>query len=94
VVLSGEAGRSFVIARRSGERWYLAAMNGDDAAQLPARLKFLAKGRWTLRGFADKTDSSDYQAVVESTRDVDAESVLPLSLAPGGGFAEIISKAK
>lgn len=94
VVLSGEVGRSIVIARRSGERWYLAAMNGDDAAQLPARLKFLGKGRWTLRGFADKADSSDYEAVVESTRDVNAESFLPLSLAPGGGFAGIISKAK
>jgi hypothetical protein len=47
-----------------------------------------------LRSFADKADSSDYEAAVESTRDVDAESVLPVSLAPGGGFAGIISKAK
>jgi alpha-glucosidase len=94
VVLSGEVGRSIVIARRSGERWYLAAMNGDDAAQLRAPLKFLGKGKWTLRGFADKADSSDYQAVVESTRDVDADTVLPLSLIPAGGFAGIISKAK
>ena len=94
VVLSGEVGRSIVIARRSGERWYLAAMNGDEAVQLPARLKFLGKGRWTLRGFADKADGSDYQAVIESTRDVDAKSVVPLSLVPGGGFAGIINQAK
>jgi alpha-glucosidase len=94
VVLSGEVGKSIVIARRSGERWYLAAISGDDAAQLPLPLTFLGKGNWTLRGFADKADSSDYQAVVESTRDVNAESVLPLSLAPGGGVAGIISKAK
>jgi alpha-glucosidase len=94
VVLSGEVGRSIVIARRSGERWYLAAMTGDDAAQLTAGLSCLGKGRWTLRGFADKADSSDYEALIESTRDVNAESVLPLALAPGGGFAGIISKAK
>ncbi len=93
VVLSGEVARSILIARRSGERWYLAALNGEEAAQLPARLKFLGKGKWTLRGFADRADSSDYQAVVESTHEVDARTVLPLALAPGGGFAGIISKA-
>jgi alpha-glucosidase len=94
VVLSGEVGKSIVVARRSGERWYLAAINGDDAAQLQAPLKFLGKGKWTLRSFADKADSSDYQAVVESTRDVNAASVVPLELAPAGGFAAIISKVK
>jgi alpha-glucosidase len=94
VVLSGKVGKSIVIARRSGERWYLVAMNGDGAAQLTARLSFLGQGKWTLRAFADKTDSSDYEVAVESTRDVNAESVLPLSLAPGGGFAGIVSKAK
>jgi len=94
VVLSGEVAKSIVVARRSGERWYVAAMNGGDSAQLQAPLRFLGKGRWTLRSFADKADSSDYEAAVESTRDVDAKSVLPVSLAPGGGFAGIISKAK
>jgi alpha-glucosidase len=93
-VLSGEPGKSIVIARRSGERWYLAAMNGEAGAQLQAPLKFLGKGKWTVRAFADKPDSSDYEAVVESTRAVDAESVLPLALAPGGGFAAIIGQAK
>ncbi len=95
VVLLGEVGKSIVLARRSGERWYLAAMNGEDAAQLQAPLKFLGKGKWTARSFADKADGSDYMAVVESTREVNAESALPLSLAPGGGsFVAIISRAK
>lgn len=94
VVLSGEVGKSIVIARRSGERWYLAAMNGDDAAQLQAPLKFLGKGKWAARSFADKADGSDYQAVVESTSEVTAESVLTLSLASDGGYAAIIGKAK
>ena len=94
VVLQGEVGKSFVVARRSGERWYLAALNGENAAQLQAPLKFLGKGQWTMRSFADKTDSSDYREVADSTRQVNAETVLPLSFLPGGGFAAIISKAK
>lgn len=93
VVLSGEPGKSFVIARRSGDRWYLVAMNGEDASQLQAPLKSLGKGNWMMQSFADKPDSADYQAVVESAREVSAESVLPLRLAAGGGgFAAIISR--
>lgn len=46
-----------------------------------------------MQSFADKPDSADYQAVVESAREVSAESVLPLRLAAGGGgFAAIISR--
>jgi alpha-glucosidase len=43
VVLNAEVGKSIVIARRSGERWFLAAMNGDAAASLNVPLNFLAK---------------------------------------------------
>jgi alpha-glucosidase len=92
VVLNAEIGRSIVIARRSGERWYLAAMNGDAAASFNVPLKFLGRSRWALRRFADDPKSSDCQAVVEATSAVDAKTVLTLSLAPGGGFAGIISK--
>jgi hypothetical protein len=42
----------------------------------------------------DPADSSDYQAIFESTRDVDTQTLLPLSLLPGGGFPGIISKMK
>jgi alpha-glucosidase len=94
VVLNAEVGKSIVIARRSGDRWFLAAMNGDAAASLNVPLNFLGRKKWTLRGFADDPKFSDYQTVVESTSGVSAKTVLTLSLAPGGGFTGIISKAK
>jgi alpha-glucosidase len=94
VVVAGEVAKSIVVARRSGRLWYLAAMNGDEAAELSAPLSFLRTGAWTLRAFADRPDSSDAQAVSESTRAVDPNSVLRLSLARGGGFAGILSEAK
>ncbi|MEO8179835.1 MAG: glycoside hydrolase family 97 C-terminal domain-containing protein [Deltaproteobacteria bacterium] len=94
VVVSGEVAKSIVVARRAGRRWYLAAMSGEGAAELSVPLSFLRTGAWTLRAFADQPDGSDYQAVVESTRAVEPGSVLPLSLAPGGGFAGIISQAR
>jgi len=94
VVLEGEVGRSIIVARRSGDRWYLAAMNGDEAMQLHARLTFLGKGKWTQRSFADHTESSDYQAVVESAVAVDAKTIVPISMLPAGGFAGIITQEK
>ena len=93
VVLSAEAGKSIVIARRSGEKWYLVAMNGDAAASFKVPLKFLGRKKWTLRSFADDPKFSDYQTVVESTSGVNAGTVLTLTLAPAGGFAGIISPA-
>jgi len=94
VVLQGEVGKSIVMARRSGQKWYLAAMNGDDAAQLPVSLKFLGKGKWQLQNFADKPDGSDYEAVVQAKEIVTSQSSTVLSLAPAGGYAGIISKAE
>jgi alpha-glucosidase len=94
VVLEGEVAQSVVIARRAGNRWYLAAMNGDAAAQLRVPLKFLGRGKWTLRSFADNPVSADYQSIVETTGGVDANVVVPLSLLPAGGFAGIIGKAE
>ncbi len=93
VVLEGEVARSIVIARRAGNRWYLAAMNGDDATQLQVPLKFLGQGKWTLRSFADNPGLPDYQAIVETSRSVDAKTVVPLSFMSAGGFVGIITKA-
>lgn len=90
VVLAGEVAEFIVMARRSGDRWYLAAMNDTQAMQLQTSLKFLGKGKWTLHGFADNTNSSDCQAIVETTTNVDANTILDLSMMPAGGFAGII----
>jgi alpha-glucosidase len=92
VVISGEIGKSIVMARRSGNTWYLVALNGDDATQVKTPLSFLGKGKWELQNFADKADGSDYQAVVESKENVTAKSLISLSLAPAGGYAGIIRK--
>src|SRR5204862_5804216 len=58
VVLSAEVGKHLVIARRSGDRWYIAAMNGDAALTLDVPLAALgAKSHgWHLREFADGAD--------------------------------------
>jgi alpha-glucosidase len=93
VVLSGEVGKSIALARRSGNRWYLAAMNGDDATTLNLPLKFLGKGKWTLQSFADRIDGKPAE-IVESSQPVDASTVLPVKLSGAGGFAAELTPTK
>ena len=92
VVPEAEVGQSIVMARRSGDRWYLAAMNGDAAASLQVPLTFLGRGKWTLHRFADDPDGTNYMAVVESSETVDRHATLPVKLLPAGGFAAVLSR--
>lgn len=93
VVLSGEVAQHVVIARRSGDRWYLAAMNGDEPATLRVPLSFLGEGRWSLRAFADTADSATQPTkIAESTTAVSATETLELTLAPAGGYAAVLSR--
>ncbi|MBW8780311.1 MAG: glycoside hydrolase family 97 protein [Verrucomicrobia bacterium] len=93
VVLSAEVGKHIVIARRSGKRWFIAAMNGEDALTLDVSLDALqAKGLgWTLREFADGADPAAPETVVETTRNLGDTRTLTLRLAPGGGYAATLS---
>ena len=96
VVLSAEIDKHLVIARRSGERWYVAAMNGDAALTLDVPLDFLGPKRreWRLREFADGADPAAPEAVVETTRALGKARTLTLRLqSGGGGYAAVISPA-
>ena len=96
VVLSAEVGKHIVIARRSGDRWYVAAMNGDDALTLDVPLAALGLkgGGWRLREFADGADPAKPETVIETTRDLGSGRILTLRLAPGGGYAAVLLPAK
>ena len=93
VVLSAEIDKHIVIARRSGERWYLAAMNGDEAVTLDVSLDFLGSRRrgWRLQEFSDGADPSAPEVVVETTRELGKNRSLSLRLQPGGGYAAMVS---
>lgn len=93
VALSAEVAQHVVIARRSGARWYLAAMNGDAPLTLRVPLRFLGAGRWNLRAFADTSESAERpEAVSDTTSSVEAGDALELTLAPAGGYAAVLSQ--
>ena len=92
VVPSANVGECVIVARRSGDRWYLAAMNSEQPLRAGLSLKFLADGRWRLRAFADTPQSTATpESISDTTRDVQASESLEINLAPGGGFAGILT---
>lgn len=92
VVLAAEVARHVAIARRSGSRWYLAAMNGDAPLTLRVPLKFLGAGQWQLRAFADTPDSAAQpEKISDTTTSVSATDTIELPLAPSGGYAAELS---
>ena len=82
--VSGYPGESAVIARRSGDTWYVADINGlDDPQTLETDLGFIGKGKATL--FAD--DGSG-QWIIGPVDKLPAK----IDCQPRGGFLLIISK--
>jgi alpha-glucosidase len=93
--VNGAPGEFVVIARRSGDRWFIGAMNGDAARNVDIPLAFLAAGRYTLHAFADRADTPDFpDRVAVETREVEGGHAIAVSLAPGGGYAAWLEPAK
>ncbi|MBV9222724.1 MAG: glycoside hydrolase family 97 protein [Acidobacteriaceae bacterium] len=87
-VLDGVVGRHIVVARRSGQDWYIGGMTADDAYTLPLSLSFLSKGSYSARVFADPTDpQASYEQLQDTQGNVTAGNTLTLKMRPAGGVA-------
>lgn len=85
-VLDGEVARHLVMARRSGNEWFLGALTDRSARSLPVKLGFLGTGRWKMRLWQDTADSAVNAERLEiQERTVTAADTLTLRLAPAGG---------
>jgi alpha-glucosidase len=82
--VSGRIGEHVVIARRSGDEWYVGAMTNEDPRRLRVPLAFLGPGRWRAAIWRDGTDAD---ALVAETAAVTASDTIDLPLAPSGGGA-------
>lgn len=88
--IAGEMGEYVAIARRSGNRWFVAAMNNWTPRTLTLKLDFLTTPA-TLDAFADginaDREATDY---AHSRRTVQPGEELTVTLAPGGGWAAVV----
>ncbi len=83
-VLSGEIGEHIVIARRSGEDWYIGAMTNETPRALDVPLHFLSAGEYRAALWLDGETPTDVERD-ERVMDPAKTPSLRLALSPGGG---------
>ncbi|WP_167019851.1 glycoside hydrolase family 97 protein [Chitinophaga sp. Cy-1792] len=83
--IDGFPGKLVVLARRSGSKWYIAAMNGENKAkQLRIDLSFLKNRQGNLM-----TDD-EVDLLKQATVNIPANGILPAELKPNGGLVMVI----
>jgi alpha-glucosidase len=91
--LSGKISDYVVVARRSGNDWYVGAMTDWTARDLDIDFSFLPEGEFHMQSYEDGVNAdrmgADYK-MKKST--VNKSTKLKVHLAPGGGFAARITQ--
>ena len=90
--LDGKVGEYVVMARRSGDEWYVGALTNWDERDLAIDLSFLPAGNYTIEYYKDSINADraarDYKKVVEDF----TPGKINVHMAPGGGYAAKITK--
>ena len=86
-MLQAEVNQLIVMARRSGDNWYIGAMGVQHTAgiDLKVPLKFLGPGTYRAEQFLDDEAAPTRFAMHDAT--VTSGDTLQLSLSPAGGGA-------
>ena len=86
--LGGEVGESVVLARRSGQEWFVGGMTNENARSVTVPVTFLEKGkRYRLTVWKDAPDADkDATKLVREEREVGAGDVEEVKMASAGGF--------
>ena len=91
--ICGEVGKYIVLARRSGDVWYVGGMTDWSARSLSINLDFLPEGEYVVEMYVDGANAHriarDYR---KTLTEVPADGQIDIHMAPGGGFALKIYK--
>ena len=91
--LDAKVGDYAVVARKSGEEWYIGAMTDWTPRELEIDFGFLDPGEYKAEVYADGVNASRYASdYAKSVLAVKAGDRLKVKLAPGGGWAARLSK--
>ncbi|MEI6074969.1 MAG: glycoside hydrolase family 97 C-terminal domain-containing protein, partial [Verrucomicrobiota bacterium] len=91
LVLPGsEPGKLAAFARRKGDQWFVAVLNGTNATTLDISLNFLRRGNWQGTIFDDVSGKSN--AWNSSEKNVNTKTSLSATLSAQGGYVAWIRK--
>jgi len=90
-VLDAKVAEYILLARRSGDTWYIGAMTDWTARDLEVDLSFLGEGKFRASVWKDGINA-DRRAedFVKTEQAVTSVDKLQVHLAPGGGFVAIL----
>jgi alpha-glucosidase len=89
--LSGYPGESILLARRSGERWFVGGMTNEESRPANLTFDFLGKGSYTAILWKDAVDAIENPAHLEKESfEVSAGDTLTVQIERGGGFVMIL----
>ena len=93
--IDGYPGEFVVLARRSGDEWYLGGMNGDQARTVEVNLDFLGGIKYRAETWTDAEEVADYpEHLWKKSRAVSAGDKLKIHMAAGGGFVARLAPEK
>jgi alpha-glucosidase len=86
-VLDGKVGDYIVVARKSGNDWYVGGMTDWDPRTLTFSFSFLDAGNYIAELWKDAPDSDIHpDHLVKESIKISNQDNIDLNLAPGGGF--------
>jgi alpha-glucosidase len=88
---ASEIGEVAALARRRGNDWFIAVMNGASARTIEVPLKFLGPGEYRSVLVRDSADKPDVVHIENAT--LDRNDSLKIAMQPGGGFVARLSRS-
>lgn len=91
--ISGYPGESILLARRSGNQWFVGGMSNEESREVSFSLDFLEEGTYNATLWKDAFDADTHPAHLEKEEipDVNQETTMHVKMEKGGGFVMIIS---
>lgn len=95
-VLEAKTGDYLVVARRSGNTWYMGGMTDGEGRAFDLDLSFIGEGDYQVTLFEDGINADAYaQDYKRSERTINLQQLLHIEMAPGGGWiARIVNNDK
>jgi alpha-glucosidase len=89
-VLDGRIGDYIIMARQSGDRWFVGAITDGTARTVAVPLSFLPAGKFKAQIWKDAADSDvNAEHLEKENKTVDAQDELKIAMAPGGGYGVV-----
>ncbi len=91
--IGGYPGEYVTIAKRSGDSWFLGAMNNEAGKTVELSTSFLAPGNYEITTWSDtKKSDKEPKDIKSEVKTIRGGDPLKIILAPNGGFVAVLRK--